>query len=42
MQTWNSGPKVPVSHPKTTDEGWDIETSNSEANYAVFQAQNDM
>ena len=26
---------------KTTDEGWDQETSNSDANYIVLQAQND-
>ena len=26
---------------KTTDEGWDQETSNSDANYIVLHAQND-
>ena len=41
METCNSDQKVAVWSAKTPLEGWDTETSNSDANHVVLHAQND-
>ena len=38
-ETCNSGPKVAVSHAKSTDEGWDTETCNSGPKFAVIHSK---